>query len=80
MRDKIWKWVAIGLLAVNVPYCTYSAWKWKRATDAHIERIDERIDSAVDRLGRLEAAVVNRHPELAPPQSQPQTQAQPEEQ
>lgn len=61
MKDKLWRWLAIGLVVANVAYWVgWQGWQWKLVVDA--------------RLGGLEAAVIAKHPELVPsrPPEQPE--------
>ena len=55
MRDRVWRWLAIGLVVANVAYWFgwqgWQAWQWKQMVNG--------------RLGQLETAVIRMHPEIA---------------
>lgn len=61
MKEKIWKWIAIGIITTNIIGWTiglgWYSFQWKQEIETYLNQVETRLRG-------IEAAMIGVHPEL----------------
>lgn len=67
MKEKIWKWIAIGIITTNIIGLGWYSFQWKQQIEGYLTQVETRLTQIEMRLRQIEAAVIRVHPELEAP-------------